>query len=350
MASGRAKSITQQEVARLAGVSRGTVSYVLNPGTASTVPISEETRKRVLKAAEELGYEPNVSAQNLRSGTSKTIGVLLPDMHNPFYWQLLEGLSRVIQAEGYGLLLYHSALMQSEEESALKELVRRRIDGVVLVSGSGVIDERTAARFDTTNKAVVHLATGNSPFDHVIGDYYEGMKILMEHLFELGHSRIGFVFGIATPRLAGDRLTAYYDALRDAGFAADEELVVTCDPTQPAAYGAAERLLDLKPRPTAIIGVNDLLAIAIVRACFDRGLGIPNDISVAGFDDIPIARYATPRLTTVHRDTEAQGELGARILMDRINYPDMPIREEYCEQKLIIGETTGACPNPGTAR
>lgn len=348
MESETSKRVTQQDVADRAGVSRVTVSYVLNGASSSTVPISVETQDRVIRAAQELGYQPDVSAQTLRSGKSMTIGVLMPDMHNPHFWQLMEGISNVLRAEGYALLLYHSALIHSEEETALKELAKRRIDGALVMTASAALDRGTSENFSLVNKPIVQLVTepSESPFDQVIGNYHKGMILLMDHLFELGHKRTAFVLGVADKELGRDRLTAYHESLERAGIPRNEADVLMCEPTQPGAYETAKTALTRPDRPTAIIAVNDLLALAVVKAAHDLGLSVPEDLSVAGFDDIPMCRYVSPRLTTVHRDTEANGEEAARMLLRRIREPELPRRQqEYASQRLIIGETTGPPPS-----
>jgi len=335
------KRITQKEVAQRAGVSRATVSYVLNGHAKSRVPISDETRRKVLDAASKLGYQPDSSARTLRSGLSRTIGVLVPDMGNPHYWQLLTGIERAAHAEGYTLLLFHTALMRSEEDVGLRELAQRKIDGVILISSYPPTWPQTALVISSLHRPVVDLSNVDSPFDRIVSDYHEPTTKLMEYLIGLGHTRIAFVYGVATPEVGFDRLDPYREALARNGIEADEELIVRCGPTMEAGYRAASGLLELRRRPTAILAINDMLAAAVLRAAKDRAVAVPEGLSVAGFDDIPFASYLTPSLTTVHRDTERVGEQAFALLLERMADPHMPIVTRRAASTLVIRESTG---------
>ncbi len=338
------KRPTQKDVAVRAGVSRATVSYVLNQNESTRVPISEETRHRVLKAMQELRYEPDVSAQTLRSGKTMTIGVLIVDIHNPHYWQYLAGIEREAHNHGYTILMFHSDLKRTEENVGLRELSRKRVDGVILTSSFGPYSEEEMRLLTDSQRPVVHIWNVESPFDRLAADYHDATQELMAHLIGLGHRRIGLVFGAVNTPIGLDRLEPYYESLKRAGIVSDKSLVVSCGPSIKDGYNAARLLLDRPDRPTAIVAINDLLALAVLRAAADAHIRVPDALSVAGFDDIPFAQYLTPRLTTVHRDTEEAGARAVQLLLDRMKDKSMPIRLEHISARLVIRESTGPAP------
>lgn len=334
--------MTQKDVAALAGVSRTTVSYVLDPDGSTKVHISAETREKVLAAARRLGYHPDANAQSLRSGKARTIGVLLPDMRNPHFWQLLAGIEQEAHIRRHAILIFHTALAQEEEDVGLRELSRRRIDGAILISSYPPYPESATRRLKQSHRCIVDLSfSESSPFDRVSADYRSATADLMDHLFSLGHRRIGFVFGVASAELGTDRLLPYRKSLARHGVRAERSLLVRCGPTIEEGYDAACRLLRRADRPSAIIAINDYIATAVVRAASDLGIAVPGELSVAGFDDVPMSRFIVPRLTTVHRESEEIGASAVRMLLDRIDDPDGRKRVEYVPSSLVVRESTG---------
>ena len=191
------KRPTQVDVARVAGVSRATVSYVLNDQTDQRVPISAETRQRVLDAIAQLGYEIDARAQALRSGETKTIGVLLPMYENPFFWQILLGVSAEAEASGYSVLLSHNTLTPEQETQSIRELAEQRVDGMILLIGFKELSAQVINQLRRSSRPIVEIRATASEFDYVHQGYGAGAHALMMHLIELGHKRIGFVYGVA---------------------------------------------------------------------------------------------------------------------------------------------------------
>lgn len=353
------KRPTQVDVARLAGVSRATVSYVVNGLADGRVPISEETRRRVLEAVKELGYEPDARAQALRSGSTKTIGLILPDIRNPHFWQAADGVEQELRASGYHLLLSTADLDPGHGEDVFKELSRRRIDGLILMSAYILQSEgaqKTLTQLLKRRFPIVKI--GEHPtIDCVVSNYQAATQEAMAHLFSLQHRRIGFIYGVRPPwespeindprvDFAGgmDRLVTYKDCLRVAGLPVDPALIVTCGTTIEDGYQAALWLLKLPVRPTALLVVNDLLAIGALRAANDLGLRVPADLSVIGHDDIPLASYLTPRLTTSSKDMARVGQEAVRLLLARIQDPDRPHQRIDVQARFIVRESTGPAP------
>jgi len=337
---------TQVDVARRAGVSRATVSYVLNGVTEGRVPISDETRRRVLDAIEELGYEPDARAQALRSGATKTIGLIIPDLRNPHFCEYATGIEEAARASGYHMLLSSTTLNDEYAVDIFKDLARRRFDGLILASSFILESDEAQATLEQIRKSglpIVELSE-NYGVDSVAADYRDATREVMSYLLSLQHRRIGMVYGVGGHELAEDRLQPYLDSLNAAGIPVDGDLTVKCGPTIEDGYQASRKLLELTSRPTAIIAINDLLTIGALRAAADLGLRVPNDLSLVGYDNIPMADYLVPRLTTVTKDAYILGKKAFETLLARIQTPNLPRQLIHCPSKLIIRESTGQAP------
>ncbi len=338
------KRPTQSDVARIAGVSRATVSYVLNDQTDQRIPISPDTRQRVLSAIAQLGYEIDARAQSLRSGDTKTIGVLLPIYENPFFWQLLEGISNEAAGAGYSVLLAHNPMTPEQEKRSITELAQQRVDGLILLSGLKLLPESILNQLRKSRHPVVGISSTSSEFDFIHQDYAEGTRALMTHLFGNGHRRIGFVYGVVADSQGYDRLFAYQQAMKDAGLQEDDSLVQHCGPLIEDGYQTGLKLLSREDRPTALLVINDLLGMGVIRAATDLGLSIPGDVSIASFDDIPFASYSVPRLTSVSGDPQQNGRDAVKLLLKRLCGPDRPREVISARWQLNIRESTGPVP------
>lgn len=344
------KRPTQADVARLAGVSRSTVSFVLNGQTAGPVSISADTHRRVLAAVEELGYVPDARAQALRSGSTKTIGLIMPDIHNPHFWEYADGIEQEARQAGYHLLLSSMDLNPDYARDTLDALAHRRVDGLILMGcylddsdeAMNVVAELLRRQFPVVEISDrPHVEHG---VDRIVADYREATQQVVAHLAALGHRRIGLIYGVAQPELGEDRRQPYRESLAAAGLPFDEGLIVECGPTVAGGYAAAAALLAAAPRPTALIAINDLLAIAVLRAAADAALRVPADLSVVGYDDIPLAAYFTPRLTTVSKEPQRLGREAVRMLLARIRDPEQPRRSLHSPTRFIVRESTGPAP------
>lgn len=335
------KRPTQKDVAQLAGVSRSTVSYVLSDQADLKIPISDETRQRVMHAVAELGYEPDARAQSLRSGTSNIIGVIIPVIQNPFFWQTLSGISTALQKAGYGMYLSHPPLESHQEDDAIRNLIRQRVDGLILLASVKYLLPGMIDYLREVGRPIVEITAGKAEFDHVIHGYSSGTRALMKHLIELGHRRIGFIYGVAQDVQGFDRLFVYRQMLEEAGLTGNDGFEIHCGDQLEDAYQSAYALLKRPDRPTALLVINDMLAIAVMRAANDLGLNIPRDLSIAGFDDIPFSNYITPRLTTVSGLAEKSGHEAVRLLRKRLSKPDLPQQVKAIEVELIVRESTG---------
>jgi LacI family transcriptional regulator len=332
---------TQNDVAKLAGVSRATVSYVLNRAANDRVPISDETRQRVLDAIEEIGYEPDARAQALRSGNTKTIALIIPDLRNPHFSEYAIGIEQAARASGYHVLLSSTALNDEYAVDIFKDLAGRRIDGLILASSlivESAEGQTTLARMRERGLPIVELSENYA-------DYRDATREVMSYLLSLGHRRIGFINGVGGHELGQDRLEQYKASLKDAHVPIDTELIAECGPTIEDGYQASSKLLRLRARPTAILAINDLLAIGALRGAADLGLQVPKDVSLVGFDDILIGNYLVPRLTTVTKYTHELGSQAFEVLLARMQNPDLPRELIHNPSKLIIRESTGPAPS-----
>ena len=338
---------TQTDVARHAGVSRATVSYVINGLTDGKISISDETKERVLDAIEELGYEPDARAQALSSGKTNTIALIIPDLRNPHFSAFATGVEEAARAADYHFLLSSTTLISDEYAlDIFKDLVRRRFDGLILAS-SFVLKSKEAqeilARIHKRGLPIVEFSEIND-VDTISADYSEATKEVVSYLLSLGHRRIGFVYGVGDYELGLDRLEPYQQSLAAAGISAEPDLIIKCGPTIEDGYQGALKLLERESRPTAIIAINDLLAISTMRAAGDLNIRVPDDLSVIGYDDIPMANYLIPRLTTVTKDSYTAGKKAFGMVLARMQAPDLPRQLIHMPTKLIIRESTGPAP------
>jgi LacI family transcriptional regulator len=342
------KRPTQVDVARIAGVSRGTVSFVINGQTDGRVPISEETRIRVLKAVAELGYVPDASARALRSGDTKTIGLVIPDIRNPHFWDNVEGVEQEARASGYHLLI--SNLGSEYGEVIYRDLRSQRIDGLILMGSYIDHSDEAVITLDQLQRrglAVVEIAEqvrSDHQADSVVANYRSATTEVIAYLQSVGHRRIGFIYGVALPELGLDRLEPFHRYLDSSADSRAQDLLINCGPAIEDGYRAARRLFSLPDRPTAILAINDLLSIGVIRAAADAGLRIPQDLSLVGFDNILIDDYLVPRLSTVSKDAINMGRAAVRLVLERIEDRSRVRQVTEFPARFIPRESTGPAP------
>lgn len=341
----RAKSPTQADVARLAGVSQTTVSLIINELEGAPAPVAEETRQRVLRAIEELSYFPNARARSLSKGRSGIIGLLIPDSYNPFFWEVVRGVESEAYRREYGIIVTSTGLNADREEYCLRLINQRHTDGFIFLPtfGERVRDELRSLR-DRGHPLVLLGTDVVREVDLVMPDNYVGAREALAHLLDLGHHRIAFIHAVARPELGQERLQAYREGIHNAGLTIDESLIHHCGPTFEEGYLATQRLLNLPSPPTAIFAVNDYIAISSLQAIYSQGLRVPADISVIGFDNIEQSRHMWPPLTTVNINGEQAGRAAAQLLFERIEDPDRPPQTLNIDSSLIVRASTAPPP------
>lgn len=279
--------------------------------------------------------------QSLRSGNTKTIGVLLPLYDNPFVWQIFRGITAEAEASGYKVLVTDSARAKSGKQHLIKELAEQRVDGLILFYERKSFPGRIREQLRDTSRPIVEISSTASDTDLVHQNYAEGMKALMRHLFELEHRHVSLLYGVEDESQGLDRLQAFRQSFAEQRLPFDESWVFRCGASINEGYQAALKLLQTSERPTALVTINDLLGIAAIRAAADLGLQIPGDVSVASFDNTPFAEISVPRLTTVAGEPERSGRQAVRLLLKRLTEPQGDCQTISSGWELIVRESTG---------
>jgi LacI family transcriptional regulator len=306
--SGRA---TIAEVAAMAGVSPTTVSHVFSGKRL----VSASTRERVLDVVERLGYRPNNVARNLRTRQSKMIAVIVPDITNPFYAVVTRGLADAVEGADYGTYVCNTDGAVAREQRFVEDVLDRGVDGVVM--GSVTVAPEVVTRLADLGTPFVcmHRGIEHPLVDSIWADDVGGAHEATEHLLAGGTGPVAMIDG---PGTTGGRLEGYRDALAAAGVAFDPALVVHGDWTRHGGRDAMRRLLELPERPAAVFCANDLMAIGAMDAAHEAGLRIPDDLRLAGFDDIEAATLVSPALTTVQNPSYETGRAAGELLLDRM--------------------------------
>lgn len=304
--------ITIGELAKIAGVSKTTISRVIN----SKPDVDPGTREKILSLIAEYGFQPNAFAKAISQKQSNHIGLLIPHkaeyvFSNPFYTEVMRGVSTAVDENGYYLLICYA-----HEVNYMDIYKQKRVDGFVLLS-PGSFHKHIIEALNVGSVPFVSTARilGESEMTYVDVDNFAGASMLMEHLVSLGHERIAFI-GKPTLQSSQDRLSAYQTVLEKAGIKYDPELVLVTDTSSvESGHEYTLRLLRSQKPPTAIFLANDVMAIGAINAAHETGLRVPEDISIVGFDDIPFSNYTSPALTTVHQPAFEKGVRAAELLI-----------------------------------
>lgn len=306
---------TMIDVARTAGVSIATVSALLN-GTSN---VSPRLTRRIEDAIAAIGYERNAIARSLRTGATRTIGLTVADIRNPFFTDVTATIQAQLNRAGYAVMLCSSDEDTAQQDSQIKLLLDRMVDGLIIApAGEDAVMRRLIG---ATRKPVVLIdrMIEGLGVDAVLLDNTAAVAEAVDYLVALGHRRIGFISGPPETTTGRERLAGYREALGRAGIAADPTLIRDGSFREFEGYRAAMGLMTMQDRPTALFSANNLMVIGAMRAIRDLGLTCPGDVSVASMDDFVWADIFGPRLTTVAQPVEAIGEQAARMLLDRLD-------------------------------
>jgi LacI family transcriptional regulator len=302
------------DVARLARTSVATVSAIVN-GSAR---VSPELAARVREAIAAVGYRPDGIARSLKKGSTQTIGLLVTDITNPFFTAVVHSVEDAAQARGYSVFLCNSDEDFAEERTYLDLLLTRRVDGLILVPTGKAADYAGFGAGLRAPVVFIDRAVPGAAVDTVTVHNLRASQTAVEYLLRLGHRRIGIVTGLPHLSTSAERLKGYRRALRKAGIALDPEMVRQGDFRQEGAFGAAQSLLALRQRPTAIFASNNLMAIGTMLAVRAAGLSCPEDVSLACFDDFEWAGVFHPRLTVLRQPTAEIGQKAIELLLARL--------------------------------
>jgi LacI family transcriptional regulator len=328
-------NVTIRDVAAQAGVSVATVSRVFN----RKGPIRDETYQRVIEVAEALHYVPHAAARSLSLRSTATIGVVLPELHGEFFSEVIRGIDVASRQHGYHVLLSGSH-SDSEEMRAVVQAVRGRVDGLIVMSPDL---EPSALLTDLpAGVPVVMLNSRVAGRPCITIDNAHGAREVTAHLIGLGHRRIAFICGPPQNADAEQRRRGYRTALRAAGLDGEKNLELAGNFTEESGYEVGRTILGLRSRPTAIFASNDAMAIGALSALRDSGLRVPEDVALVGFDDIPIARYLAPPLTTVKVPIAELGRRGFEMLMTASNGHEDANKPVKLDTQLVVRRSCGA--------
>jgi LacI family transcriptional regulator len=331
-------------VARRAGVSLSTASRVIND---NGYPVAEATRQRVLDAVRELSYSPSVLARALVTKRTQIVGVIVGDVEDPYFAEIVRGVEDVARRSGYLVIVCNADRDPATELSYLRTLLDYRVDGVIL-AGGGVLDEayrqphiQAVARLEHQGSVVVALAEVAATVPRVTIDNRTAAAAMTRYVVRLGHRRIGVIAGPAQITTARSRLQGIRDVLGECGLPAD--LLAGGEFTVPGGERAAEALCARSPRPTALIAVNDQMAVGALTAAHRRGLVVPNDLTIVGFGDTIAARQAWPPLTTVSVPRHEMGAVAMSGLLDQLQ-GGPPVTSSVLECALLVRGSCGPPP------
>ena len=338
---------TLSDVARLAGVSSNTVSRVVH----ARGPISEATRQKVSKAIADLGYVANSAARSLRGGKTNVVGLVIQDLSNQYFAEIVHGASEAIRSGGFDLMLYTSSNDPVKERERVVTLSSGLSDGLLIVAPHGSRSSLDLAERSRVPVVLINYWNPSTQLARVNADNYLGARQATEYLLELGHRRIGFITGrpdhsSAPERPDGfERFRAFQDALEQEGVLLDRRLVVPGGLHQPQGRAAGHELLEVPDPPTAIFAANDFCAFGVIEAVRERGLRVPDDVSVIGFDDVPMASQVHPPLTTVRHPLHDLGQTAVQRLIQLIRGHTLEHPEVVLPSSLMIRGSSA--PPPG---
>ncbi len=339
-------SVTIRDVAREAGVSPGTASRALN----NSPLVSESTRQAVLEAAKRLNYRPHILARRLSLGKTLTIAILAPFFTRPAFVARLQGIVQALQDTTYDLLIHNIDNLETRAQVFEQMLQTRYVDGAIILSLP--LDEATKTIVRQSLIPLVLVDTpsgGDLPISQVMVDDVYGGYQATRHLISLGHRRIAFLGDRSDPRFeftsSKHRYRGYLQALQQAEIEALPSYYLECEINREAARQAAQRLLDTTPPPTAIFAASDTQAFGVLEAARERGLHVPRDLSVIGYDDLEISDHI--QLTTVHQQLVKSGVLGAQLLLQHLQDPTQPAIRKQLATTVIQRRTTAP---PGADR
>jgi LacI family transcriptional regulator len=329
---------TLDDIAKKTGFSVSTVSRVLHDNTGR-YKISRETSTEIRRVAQELGYSPNKLARGLRLQKSHEIGVVVPDISNPFFATMVKSVSQEARKSGYGILVLDSDEESAIEEDALQVLMERRVDGL-LIASVGEHDGHLH-RISRTGLPLVLLDRWPKELqaDAVSVDNDQGAYMATQHLINKGHRRIAFIQGLRATSSNQGRLRGYLRALSEAGIEPENSYIVGDDFRSINGYHQTKSLLLLERPPTAIFTAGDLIALGALQALKEVGLSCPASMSLLTFDDPSYALYLSPPLTAVEQPIEKMGELGVALLLRRMRNPGEEVQQVLLDPRLVVRDS-----------
>jgi LacI family transcriptional regulator len=324
---------TIHDVAKKAGVSTATVSRVLNDNDY----VNERTRSLVLKAIEKLDYSPSYLAQRMRARKTKSFAVLIPDFTNIYYTKLLNIIEREGREEGYITVICTTEVDFDCEREYVQELINRQLDGIIFCWYRGANEHRSFLK-KVAHRVPVLIMDQSSvglPISSVYTDGFQGLRLVVEYLVGRGHSRIGMIKPLSCYSAVDMRSTGYVSAMREQGSEVRDRWIEESAFSIEGGYEAAKKLL-ARSDVTAIVAVDDLMAIGALQYALDKGYAVPEEIAITGFDDIPLASLVSPKLTTVAQPIEEMARAATRQLIRKMENNRAKKRDIVFTPKLVV--------------
>ncbi|EPN5405093.1 substrate-binding domain-containing protein [Vibrio cholerae] len=324
---------TMKDIARLAGVSTSTVSHVINKSRF----VSDEIAERVNNAAQQLNYAPSALARSLKMNRTKTIGMLVTTSTNPFFGEVVKGVERSCYHQGYNLILCNTEGDNQRMKASINTLLQKRVDGLLLMC-STLEGERLDVFDRYPDIPIVVMDWGPILFasDKIQDNSLQGGYMAAKHLIECGHKEIGCITGPLIRHQAQMRYEGYKRALAEAGIAMNPDWIVESDFECEGGYQAFEKLYQRGKLPSALFVSNDMMAMGVIQAASQRDLRVPDDLSLIGYDDVHIAKFMTPALTTIHQPKYRLGKAAVDTLLYRLENPDTTAQVVQLEPTLVV--------------
>jgi LacI family transcriptional regulator len=335
----RMSAPTLRDVAQLAGVHPATASRALNPQTRPLV--NADTARKVLRAAESIGYQPNPIARSLKTAKTTTVGVVIPDLTNPLFPPIVRGIEDVLTAVGYSAWIVNTDNDPAREETAVESLRSRQVEGLIMATARRQHPLLVRLHQLGMKMVLVNRRVDGLELPSVTSDDDAGIEMAVNHLAALGHTRIAHLAGPQETSTGVARARAFRHAVRDLGLDDDPKLVVECGYwSETEGAQGLRKLLDTGPSCTAIVAGNDLIALGCYDVFAERGMRCPDDMSVVGFNEMPFLDKMNPPLTTVSIPHYDLGSEAARLLLDTIDEPDRLPRSVLLTPSLVVRAST----------
>ena len=332
--------VTIKDIAKELGISASTVSRALSDSPL----VNNDTKRTILQTAERLGYQRNELARALVMGSSGAVGLLVPDITNPFFSDIARGVGEVADKIGVGVILCNTDGRIDRELNYVRLMRRKRVDGLLLCSttiDAPYLKELAMAKLPFI---LVSRLSGESNVPFVITDDRAGAKLAVEHLVDLGHRDIGFIGGPENVQASRDRMESYLNVLNNNCLAALPDWRSFAGFTQAAGREAAQRMLSLPHRPTAVFAANDVTALGVLEVAEGMGLRVPQDLSLVGYDDISYASLPRIQLTTIAQPAVEMGQIAAKWLFEALEHPETPRLQRTLTPRLVARSTTAPAP------
>lgn len=321
---------TMKDIARIAKVSTSTVSHVIN----NTRYVSDEIREKIMKVVNELNYTPSAVARSLKVKETKTLGMLVTATSNPFFAEVVSGVEQYCNQHHYNLIISSIDGNEQRLQQNIQTLIQKQVDGLLLM-------------YSDTRHAMVEQLNLNLPIvvmdwwptelnaDKIYENSEFGAYLATKTLIEQGHKNIAIITGKLDKSLAHNRLLGYQKALQDVHLPINPDWIIESHFDFEGGVEGMKKLLQITPRPTAVFACSDTIAVGVYQVAWQQGLRIPQDISVIGYDNIMLAQYLTPPLTTIHQPKAELGKLAVETLLERIKSPDLEYKTTMLQPQLI---------------